>query len=122
MGEVWQSIENDITGQPLPITQDPTGTWIYCSREVWHDHILKRHAEIATMKDLIAAAILSPEFQDTDPEDLRVIRYYIPVPKERMPSAQQLWLRVVVKYTYPPERNNQRTGLLSSVYLVHRKE
>ncbi len=121
MADEWDAIENDTSGQPLRLAQDSVGIWVYCSREVWRGHILIRHAEIEAFKDLIIAAIQSSE-QEPDPEDSRTIRYYTRVPNERLPAAQALWLRVVVKYVYPPERNNQRTGLLSSVYLIRRKE
>ncbi len=121
MPERWSAIESDRLGNPLPLAQDPARTWVYCSREVWESHILARHPEIASLKDLIVIAIETPAKQEPDPEDRRLMRYYTDVPVGRIESRHSLWLRVVVKYVHPPERSGQRTGLLSSAYLV-RKE
>jgi hypothetical protein len=118
----WRTIEQDTAGEPLPLAQDPAGNWVFCSREVWQQHILARHPEIDALRDLIPGAITSPYEIEPDPEDERVVRYYANIPPDRQPFRRPVWLRVVVKYVYPPERGGERTGLLSSVYLIRRKE
>ena len=121
MADVWTAIETDTLGEPLPLAQDQEKVWVYCSREVWRNHILTHHPEIEALKDLILSAIANSQTQDVDPEDHRVIRYYIEVPSDRFESRHSLLLRVVVKYVPPLENDRQRVGLLSSVYLL-RKE
>ena len=121
MTDIWEQIENDDTDQPLQIAVDPDDTAIFLSREVWQNHILLRHPEMVDFKDLIVAAITSPDKREYDVRTPNVIRCYKNVPPERQITASHLKVRVVVKYTQPPEREYERTGLISSVYLVRWK-
>lgn len=121
MADTWEIVETDITGLPQRLARDPSGTWVFCTRVVWEKHILARHPEITSVKDLIVVAIESPQRVELDLEDSRNRLYYVAVPRERAPFTHPMWLRVVVKYVSPPERNFEITGLLSSVYFVRKR-
>jgi len=84
------------------------------------NHILLRHPEVESFKGLIVSTIADPDSRQRDPEDDRVLLYYGVIPEDCRPFRKALFLRVVVKYVYPPERQGQRTGLISAVYFVDR--
>ncbi|MBZ0299409.1 MAG: hypothetical protein K8J31_06705 [Anaerolineae bacterium] len=121
MSDIWDRIENDETGNPIPIANDPDGTPVFLSREVWQNHILVRHPEMANFKDLIVKAIAEPDKREIEDQDKHVIRCYADVPVERQRTPSRLRVRVVVKYIQPPERDYERAGLVSSAYLVRWK-
>ncbi len=121
MGDIWDTIEQDVTRNPITLAKDSAKVQVYCSRDVWQNHILAYHPEVRELRDLILQAIERPEIAENDPEDKRVKRYYVSVTQGRIKSEHTFWLRVVVKYVYPAERNRERTGLLSSVYLIRKK-
>ncbi len=118
MPDVWAAIETDEVGIPLPVGTDPKGYTVLCSRDVWERHILARHPEVRDLRDLIVEAITAPDRSEIDPEDERVVRYYRQIPEGRRPFPRAGWVRAIVKYVRPAERQGQRTGLLSSAYIV----
>ncbi len=120
--DIWENIERDTSGTPQPLVFDSEGVWIYCSRAVWREHILKYHPEIEPVRDLIIAALISPERREVDEEDTRITRVYVAVLADRVPFTHAMWLRVIVKYVTPAERDYQRTGLLTSAYFVRKRE
>ena len=98
--------------------KDKDGVPVFLAEAVWNEHILLRHPEIEPHKDLIIQAIENPDVQHIDPEDERVMLYYKTVLEDVRPFRKASFIRVVVKYLYPEEYNNQRTGFISSVYFV----
>jgi len=81
---------------------------------------LLRHPEVESFRGLIVSTIADPDIRQMDPEDDRVLLYYGIVPEDRRPFRKALFIRVVVKYVYAPERQGRRTGLISAVYFVDR--
>ena len=118
MSDIWDVIENDESGDPIQVATDPDGIEVFMSRDVWQQHILLRHAEIENFKDLIIKAITEPNKREIEDESRQVIRCYAVIPPERQLGKSSLRVRVVVKYVEPSERNSERTGLISSAYLV----
>jgi hypothetical protein len=106
---------------PIPIATDPDGVTVFLSREVWQNHILSYHPEMMAFKDLIPQAISNPAFREAEDAERHIIRCYADIPAARQPGKTPLRVRVVVKYVQPPERDEQRTGLVSSAYLVRWK-
>lgn len=121
MTDIWERIDNDTSGNPIQIATDPDDIPVFLSREVWQNHILLRHPEMADYKDLIIQAITKPVEREIEDQTNRVIRCYADVPPARQPKVSRLRVRVVVKYIRPPERASERTGLVSSAYLVRWK-
>lgn len=121
MSDVWLDIEQDESGKPIQIGIDPDGIPVFLSHSVWFEHILKHHPEMADYKDLILQAVTNPVQREFEDSEGNFIRAYADIPPERQPTASKLRVRVVVKYLKPPERDNQRTGLVSSAYLVRQK-
>jgi hypothetical protein len=116
----WEILLQDTTGQPILLCNDPDGTPIFLSKWVWLDHILSRHPEVDSYKETIIAAIRHPDTVHPDPEDQRVSLFYKGIQEKNRPFPRARFLRVVVKYLFPPERQGQRTGLIGSVYFVDR--
>jgi hypothetical protein len=116
--DTWQDVLADTSGLPVFLTDDKDGVAVFLSHEVWSDHILARHPEVESFKELIVLAIRNPDVRQPDPEDDRVWLYYKNVPERVRPFRKALFLRVIVKYVYPPERQEQRTGLISAIYFV----
>lgn len=116
----WQDVLEDTSGLPILLTNDPEGVPVCLSKAVWTDHILLRHPEVESFRGLIVSTIADPDIRQMDPEDDRVLLYYGIVPEDRRPFRKALFIRVVVKYVYAPERQGRRTGLISAVYFVDR--
>jgi len=116
----WQDVLEDTSGLPIFLTCDPDDVPVCLSKTVWTDHILLRQPEVESFKELIVSTIADPDSRQMDPEDDRVLLYYGIVPEDRRPFRKALFLRVVVKYVYPPEQQGRRTGLISAVYFVDR--
>lgn len=121
MTDIWTRIESDETNLPIPIATDPDGVTVFLSREVWQNHILAHHPEMIDFKDLILQAITHPVFREVEDTERRIIRCYADIPPPRQPGKTPLQVRVVVKYVQPSERDQQRTGVISSAYLVRWK-
>lgn len=123
MEDVWERVEQDEKGDPLELATDPDGTLVFLSRAVWQEHILKHHPEMRHFKDIILQAVYAPIEREIEDPGRKFIRAYADIPPERQPSSKRtLQVRVVIKYVEPPERDHQRTGLLSSAYLVRRRK
>ena len=120
LAEPWSDLLSDTSGLPRFLAKDQDGVPVYLSKAVWVDHILSRHPEVQPYQDLVVQAIKNPDIREIDPEDARVRLCYVQVPEGRRPFRHALFLRVVVKYVHPPERQGQKTGLVSSVYFVDR--
>ena len=116
----WQDVLEDTSGLPIFLTYDPDGVPVYLSKAVWTEHILLRHPEVEPFKGLISSIIADPDSRQRDPEDDRILLYYGIVREDHRPFRKALFLRVVVKYVYPPRRRGRRTGLISAVYFVDR--
>lgn len=114
----WNNVLKDTTGEPILLTKDKDGIPVFLSRSVWYEHILSRHPEVGGYKDFILQAIEDPDVRQIDPEDERVRLCYESIPESKRPFRKVLFLRVVVKYLYPVERREEKTGFVSSVYFV----
>jgi len=116
----WQDILEDTSGLPVFLTDDPEGMPVCLSKVVWTESHLAQAPGSRVFKGLIVSTIADPDSRQRDPEDDRVLLYYGVIPEDCRPFRKALFLRVVVKYVYPPERQGQRTGLISAVYFVDR--
>ena len=114
----WDNVLKDTTGRPIFLVKDRDGIAVFLSREVWYEHILSRHPEVDGYKNLILQAIENPDVRQIDPEEKRVRLCYKNVPEDERPFRKALYLRVVIKYLHPEEREGEKTGLISSVYFV----
>lgn len=114
----WNNALKDTTGKPILLAKDKEGIPVFLSRSVWYEHILSRHPEVDGYKDFILQAIENPDVRQIDPEDERVRLCYKSIPESKRPFKKALFLRVVVKYPYTVERGGEKTGFVSSVYLV----
>jgi len=114
----WDNVLKDTAGKPVLLAKDKDWIPIFLSRSVWYEHILSRHPEVDGYKDLILEAIKDPDVRQIDPEDERVRLCYKSIPESKRPFRKALFLRVVVKYLYPAEREGEKTGFVSSVYFV----
>ncbi len=118
--DTWHNVLEDTSGLPVFLANDKDGVSVFLSREVWRDHIVARHPEVEPFQEFIVQTIRNPDVRQPDPEDDRVLLYYKNVPEMTRPFRKALFLRVIVKYLHPPEREGQRTGLVSAVYFVDR--
>lgn len=99
-------------------TKDADGCAVLLGENEWKDHILEVHPEIEPFLAEIKEAIRKPVARHIDPEDERVYLHYYRIPKAKKPHEKINYLLVVIKYVNAPERNFERTGFVSSVYLI----
>ena len=76
--------------------------------------------EYSAMRHLLIRAIESPDV--TQYEQGNAIRYYAKIPDDGFGALSRHWLRVVVKYVYPPVRDGARTGLVSTARAARARE
>ena len=75
---------------------------------------------MAGLRHLLVQAIESPDV--TEHEQGGAIRYYAKIPEDGYGALSRHWLRVVVKYVYPPVRDGARTGLVSTARAARARE
>ena len=121
MPDFWQRLAAAPPDEPLPLATDPDGYTVYLSRAGWEGHILPGHSHIRFIQDLVIAAITNPDELVLEDPAGQVIIYYRRVPQGRHELFPNHWLKIVVKYLYPPERDGRRTGFVSTAYPDRRK-
>ena len=117
---LWQRIATAQLDLPVQIAVDPDDCPVFLSRRVWEHHILARRAYMVGLRHLLIRAIETPDV--TENEYGWAIRYYAKIPEDGFGALSRHWLRVVVKYVYPPVRDGARTGLVSTARAARARE
>lgn len=120
MIDFWQRLATAQLDLPEQIAVDPDGCPIFMSRRVWERHILARRAYMAGLRHLLIRAIETPDITEREPGG--AIRYYAKIPEDGFGALSRHWLKVVVKYVYPPVQDGARTGLVSTARVARARE
>ncbi|MCY4023334.1 MAG: hypothetical protein OXF32_07785 [Anaerolineaceae bacterium] len=120
MTDFWCRLATAQLDLPEQIAVDPDGHPVFMSRRVWERHILAKRAYMTGLRHLLICAIESPDV--TEHEHGGAIRYFAKIPEDGFGALSRHWLKVVVKYVYPPVRDGARTGLVSTARAARARE